>query len=403
MAQLPTVTICGAGIGGLAAALALLRAGFEVQVFEHARELGEVGAGLQLAPDGSRLLIGLGLQAEMEAVVCEAEYKEVRLWNTGERRRLFDLGEDCRKRFGAPFWFVHRGDLHRILLDAVRNLAPDAIHTGKTGTYCHQGAAGVELHFDDGSAARADVLIAADGVHSRLRSQLFDSPRAEFTGMMSWRGIAKMEDLPKDLRGHAGTNWVGPGGHVVTYPLRRGDVMNFVGIVERSDWIVESWSTKGSREECSKDFVNWHSSIHDMIAVLDQPFKWALLGRKPLNSWCRGRVALLGDAAHPTLPFLAHGSIMALEDAVVLTRCLTETPDQPELALRRYQATCMGRANAIVESSAENGRRFHNPVLADVETARTYLDIQWEKEKVRQRYDWLFEYDANTAPLAKHA
>lgn len=400
MVSMPKVLISGAGIGGLTSALALLRLGFEVQVFEQARELGEVGAGLQIAPNGSRILIALGLADQLETVVCEADYKEVRLWNTGERRRLFDLGEDCRKRFGAPYWFVHRGDLHRMLVEAINALAPDAILTGRTGVSCRETAKGVELHFEDGSTASGDVLIGADGVHSRLRGTMFDSPRAEFTGMMSWRGIARMADLPDDLRGHVGTNWVGPGGHVVTYPLRRGEIMNFAGIVERSDWTVESWSTRGTKEECARDFANWHPSIHDMIGVLDRTFKWALLGREPLKSWSRGRVALLGDAAHPTLPFLAQGAIMALEDAAVLARCLKETPERPQIALKRYEATRIGRATAIVNGSAENGKRFHNPLLADPSAARAYLDEQWESERVRQRYDWLFEYDANTVTLA---
>ena len=320
--SMPKVVISGAGIGGLTSALALMKLGFEVQVFEQAPELGEVGAGLQIAPNGSRILMALGLADQLETVVCEADYKEVRLWNTGERRRLFDLGEDCRKRFGAPYWFVHRADLHCMLVEAINALAPDAILTGRTGVSCRETAKGVELHFQDGSSASGDVLIGADGVHSRLRGTMFDSPRAEFTGMMSWRGIARMADLPDDLRGHVGTNWVGPGGHVVTYPLRCGEIMNFAGIVERSDWTVESWSTRGTKEECARDFANWHPSIHHMIGVLDRTFKWALLGREPLKSWSRGRVALLGDAAHPTLPFLAHGAIMALEDAAVLARCL---------------------------------------------------------------------------------
>jgi salicylate hydroxylase len=400
MSNKPSVLIAGAGIGGLTAALALLRRGFEVQVFEQAPELGELGAGLQLAADGTRILQALGLGPKMETVICEAACKEVRLWNTGETRKLFDLGEDSRRRFGAPYWFAHRGDLHRILYEAVATLAPNSVHTGKRCVSYSETGGAVELHFESGGSVRGDVLIGADGVHSRLRDQMFASPRAEFTGIVAWRGMARMEELPLSLRRPVGTNWVGPGGHIVTYPVRRGELMNFSGFVERSDWTIESWSTKGTCEECAKDYEGWNDSVHDIIRVLGHPFKWALIGREPLQTWSLGRATLLGDAAHPTLPFLGHGSIMALEDAFVLARCLDETPDEPQFALKRYEATRVQRTTAIVEGSAENAKRFHNRVLADRERARAYLDEHWQPENVRQRYDWLFEYDATKVPLA---
>nr|WP_043871309.1 FAD-dependent monooxygenase [Celeribacter indicus] len=401
MPKKPKILISGAGIGGLTAALSLLRRGFPVEVYEQAPVLGEVGAGLQIAPDGSRILIELGLEDAMEAVVCEADSKEVRLWNTGERRKLFDLGADSRERFGAPYWFVHRGDLHRVLLDAVLEADPDCVHPGRKCISYSDDGQHVSLQFEDGSTATGDAVICADGVHSILRGQAFASPKPEFTGMMSWRGIARMEDLPEDLRTHAGTNWVGPGGHVVSYALRRGELMNFAGIVERPDWTTESWSTKGTHEECLADFAGWNSSIHDLIRAVDQPFKWALVSRKPLSNWCKGRLTLLGDAAHPTLPFLAHGSIMALEDGYIVARCLDTTPEDPELAFRRFVATRIDRCTAIVDGSAENAKRFHNPLLADHDRAIRYLDEQWAPERVRQRYDWLFEFDAITVPLAE--
>lgn len=401
MQNKPRILITGAGIGGLTAALSLLRRGFPVQVFEQAPILGEVGAGLQIASDGSRVLIALGLQDAMEAIVCEADYKEVRLWNTGERRKLFDLGNDSRERFGAPYWFVHRGDLHRVLLEAVLKCDPDCVRAAKKCVSYSDDGQQVELRFDDGTSATGSAVIAADGVHSVLRSQVFSCPEPEFTGMMSWRGIARMEDLPQDLQTHAGTNWVGPGGHIVTYALRRGELMNFAGIVERPDWKTESWSTRGTHDECIRDFAGWNSSIHQLINATDQLYKWALVGRKPLTSWCRGRLTLLGDSAHPTLPFLAHGSIMAIEDGYIIARCLDEAPDNPEQAFKRFEATRIDRCSAIVDGSAENALRFHNPLLADHDTAVRYLDEQWAPEKVRQRYDWLFEYDAITVPLTE--
>lgn len=403
MTKQSPIFIAGAGIGGLTAALALLQRGFDVRVFEQAAELGELGAGLQISANGSRILRALGLEAALETTVCEAAYKVARIWNTGESRKLFDLGEDSRRRFGAPFWFVHRGDLHRILREAVKALAPDCIHIGKRCVSYSDTGDDVELRFADGSSARGGVLVAADGVHSTLKSQIYASPRAEFIGIMAWRGIAPAEKLPLELREPVGTNWIGPGGHVVTYPLRRGELMNFAGFAERSDWTIEGWSIPGTHDECAADFVGWNEKIHTIIRALAQPYKWALIGRAPLQKWSRGRATLLGDAAHPMLPFLGQGAIMALEDAIVLARCLEDTPEAPQLALRRYEAVRVQRATATVEGSAENAKRFHNPVLADPDQARAYLAHQWDPERVRQRYDWLFEYDALTVPLTKVA
>ncbi|HEY8287988.1 MAG TPA: FAD-dependent monooxygenase, partial [Acetobacteraceae bacterium] len=221
----PRVLIAGAGLGGLTAALALLRRGFDVRVFEQAAELREVGAGVQLGANGTRLLINLGLEAAMQGVVCAATAKEIRLGSTGQSWNTFDLGETSVERFGAPYWMVHRGDFHGVLLDAVRHAAPDAIQAGNGCSGFTQTADGVALHLVNGEQASGDVLIGADGVHSRVRQQMFGQGRAQFTGIMAWRGLVPMERLPAHMRRLVGTNWVGRGGHVVTYPLRRGEVL----------------------------------------------------------------------------------------------------------------------------------------------------------------------------------
>jgi salicylate hydroxylase len=399
MADTP-ILIAGAGIGGLTAAIALQQKGFTVAIYEQAPELGEIGAGLQIAANGTRLLIALGLEEEMAAVACEAEYKEVRLWNTGESRKLFGLGEDSRRRFGAPYWFVHRGDLHRVLMNAVLAHDPDCIHPGKRCVGYTEIEDGVELAFEDGGSATGAALIAADGVHSVLRDQAFSSPKAKFTGMLSWRGIAKMEELSDGLRTMSGTNWVGPGGHVVTYPLRAGELFNFVGIVENRSWTSESWVDPGTRDDCRADLAGWNPAIHELIEKIDQPFKWALIDREPLRQWAMGRLILIGDAAHPTLPFLAQGAIMAIEDGVILARCLEAAGGDPTTAFARFEKTRIERCTAIVDGSSANTTRFHNPQLREHDTAIAYLDDQWEPEKVRQRYDWLFEYDATKVELA---
>lgn len=389
----PHVLIAGAGIGGLTAALALLQRGYDVDIYEQAPALMELGAGVQIAANGTRIFEHLGLRPAFEKIVCEASAKEVRIWNSGQVFKLFDLGEDSVKRFGAPYWFVHRGDMHTILKDAVQALKTDAIHTSARCTGYTEDNGRITLEIADGRRPQGDILVGADGVHSRLREQMFDPAELEFMGIIAWRGLIERKKLPDDLQRMVGTNWVGPGGHVITYPIHGGEWMNFVGFGERDDWRVESWNEKGTHEECGKDFTGWNPAIHNMISLLDQPYKWALVSRPPLQTWSKGRATLLGDACHPTLPFLAQGAIMALEDSIVLTRCLDEYPDAEE-ALLQYQNARVERTTKIVNGSNEAGRRFHNRTLADPDAAVAFMEREWAPDKVRTRYDWLFEYDA---------
>jgi salicylate hydroxylase len=391
--------IAGAGIGGLTAALALLRCGFDVDIFEQADELRELGAGIQLGPNGSRILLALGLGPAMREVVAEPAAKEVRLWSTGETWKLFDLGLDSMERFGAPYWMVHRGDFHRVLRHAVEQAKPGAIHLGCRAIACTERNARPVLVLEDGRQVEGDLVIGADGVHSRLRAHMFGAAEPEFTGLMAWRGIVPMERLPVELRRPVGTNWHGPGSHVVTYPLRRGSLLNFVGVVERDDWRSDSWTEHGTKQECATDFAGWHPLVHAIIDSLDAAYKWALIGRAPMPTWSRGRVTLLGDACHPTLPFLAQGAIMAMEDGVVLARCLEAFPGDVPSALQRYEALRVERTTRVVVGSAANTKRFHNPILVDPARARAYMDREYPPDKGRTLFDWLFEYDAMTASI----
>ena len=393
----PRVLIAGAGLCGLTTALALLQRGFDVRVFEQATELREVGAGVQLGANGTRVLISLGLEAAMRQVICEPDGKEVRLWTTGETWPVFDLGVESVHRYGAPYWMAHRGDFHAVLLAAVRAAAVDAVRAGAACVGFDQSADGVTLRLANGERLTGDVLLAADGVHSAIRQQMFGDGRARFTGIIAWRGLVPMSRLPSHMRRLVGTNWVGHGGHVVTYPLRRGEILNFVGAVERDDWQVESWTEQGTRDECARDLGRWHDDVQAIIRNIDTPYKWALLGREPLAHFARGRVCLLGDAAHPTLPFLAQGANMALEDAVMVARALDAFPVAE--ALQRYEAARLIRTAAIVRGSADNTKRFHNPALGDAATAANYVNREFSADKISQRYDWLYEYDALTQPL----
>jgi salicylate hydroxylase len=392
------IAIVGAGIGGLATALALIRRGHDVKVYEQAPALAEIGAGLQLSANGTEVLDQLGVTAAARAIACEPTGKQIRLWSTGNTWKLFDLGAASVERYGHPYLFIHRADLHRLLLDAVNNASPGNVMTGVRCVGFSQSDSEVTLSFGDGSTATADVLIGADGVHSVIRQSLFGPDQPQFTGCMAWRGLVPMERLPERLRAFVGTNWVGPGGHVVTYPLRGGTLLNFVGIVERDDWKGESWTDAGSREECAADFAGWHEDVHEIIRNIDTPYKWALVGRDPLPQWTDRRVTLLGDACHPTLPFLAQGANMALEDSLVLARCVDQYVDAT-VALKRYEAARIERTTKIVLGSADNAKRFHNPTLADAAGAKAYVDREWQEDRVKARYDWLFEYSAVRAAI----
>lgn len=397
----PPVIIAGAGVAGLVTALSLHQRGIPFHLYEQVAQLAEVGAGLQLSPNGTRVLIDLGLEDALRKVVCEAERKEVRHGLSGQTWKLFDLGQDCRERFGAPYWFVHRGDLQQVLLAALRQRAPEALSVGVGVQSVILQDEQAEVQLSNGQRVPGRAVLGCDGVHSKLRNALVPNDPVQFTGLMAWRGLVPMQALPDHLRvteqRAVGTNWVGPGAHVITYPLRRAQLMNVVGIIERDDWRHESWNHTGSHAELLADFAAWHPDVHALMRSIAQPFKWALVGRPPLTRLTQGRVALMGDAAHPTLPFLAQGANMAIEDGAVMARCLFAAP-VPQ-ALSAFEHARLQRTTLIVNRSLDNAGRFHHPILADVAQAQNYIDREWQPEKVRTRYDWFFEYDPLSVEL----
>ncbi len=399
MKNKPHVLIAGGGIGGLSAALGLLRQGFDVDVYEQAGELREVGAGVQISPNGNRALDYLGAFETLRALSCKTDAKEIRLWNTGETWTLFDLGEEAIERYGFPYITVYRPDLLQVLGEAVRALKTDAIHLGRRCVGADERDGGVSLRIEDGEAIRGDVLIGADGVHSAVRAALFGADRPRFSGMIAWRATIPMERLPEKLRRSVAVNWVGPGGHVVHYPLRAGKLMNFVGVTERADWRVESWTAQGSVEECTHDFRGWHPDIHTLIATAPTLFKWALMEREPMAQWSKGRASLLGDACHPTLPYLAQGAVMAIEDAVVLARALSKYADDIPAALKRYEQARLDITRRKVLGASANTQRFHNRALANEAEAKPYIDREWSRDAILSRYEWVFTDDVTTTPV----
>ena len=394
------VLIAGGGIGGLAAAAALLQRGIDVDVYEQAAELKEVGAGIQISPNGNKVLDAIGVFEALRELSCDPVRKEFRLWNSGRPWPMLSLGQSVIALYGYPYLTVYRPDMHQALADRVRALKPDAIHLASGAVGCAQDAEGAVLALRDGRRVRGDALIGADGVRSVVRHALWGPCDPEFCGMVAWRSLIPMEDLPERLRAPVGSTWIGPGGHAVSYPLRRSRYLNFVATIEGKTWTAPSNTEPGTTEECLADFQGWHEDVQTMIRASPRLLKWALARRDPIPAWTQGRITLLGDAAHATLPFLAQGAVHSLEDGLVLARCLEGVAsDGVPAALRRYEAARIERTSRMVRGATANTERFHSPELATEASAERYLQREWSESPIRERYHWLYEYDARTAPI----
>jgi len=255
----------------------------------------------------------------------------------------------------------------------------------------------VTVKLADDRTFTGDVLVGADGLHSMIRRQLIGPSKPKFPGGVAWRGIIPIDTLPPDVRTAYAQNWIGPTGHFVVYPIRRGELVNVVAHVDRDDWQVESWTELGTKEEMASDFPGWHSNIQTLINSIEKPYKWELFLHPTLPSWSTGRVTLLGDACHPTLPYLASGANMAIEDGYVLARCLRHSAPRYEAALKRYDELRIPRTTDIVNASADNLPRYRHPDLAHPDTAKAYVDRESLDQKNSK--EWLFTYDATTVAI----
>lgn len=353
--------IVGAGIGGLATAMALARKGIGATICERAPELSEAGAGIQISPNATRLLIGWGLGEALDRVAFRPEAVEARGWKRGNPISLTPLGDAMTQRFGAPYLHIHRADMVGMLADAIRG---EPLIDLRLAMACETFDLGGRpaLVAADGRKVAGDVLIGADGIHSAVRFAMFGPEKPRFTGNVAWRGVVPATALKGVRIPPVAGLWMGPGAHFVHYYVRRGELVNFVGIVETDDWQEESWTTRGSKGHLMRDFGDWHPIVKAIVnAAPDEGcFRWALFDRDPIPHWGRGATTLLGDACHPTLPFMAQGACMAIEDAAVLAECLegSGTDEIPE-RLRRYESLRRDRTAAIQLGSRRNAALYH--------------------------------------------
>lgn len=351
------IVIAGAGIGGLCAALALAKHGFDVAIYEQSSHLGEVGAGLQLSPNAIHVLQALGIADKVKAKAFRPKSAVMRHYQTGKTYFTVPLADTATQKYGADYLHVHRADLHRTLLDACQSMEV-SIHLGQAVESYQHDFQNLTIHLANGESLKAGVLIGADGIKSKVQACMLGQTSAEFTGQVAWRGVVEVKKLPYELIKPNANLWVGPGKHFVSYYLRGGDLVNFVAVQERTDWQKESWNEPGDINELRQTFDGWHPEVTKLLAATESCFLWALFDRQPLNQWTDSNVALLGDACHPMLPFLAQGAAMAIEDSYALAHCLASDTDT-HTALQTYQNIRLPRSRDIQLNARKNAALYH--------------------------------------------
>ncbi len=388
------ILIVGAGLGGLAAASCLLEAGYDVEVYEQAPALGEIGAGIQMSANPMHVLRHLGLEDDILRVGVQPGAYVFRLHDTGEVIQEFSLAEEHRRQHGAPYVQLHRADLHDLLAGAARKRKPDVIRLNRRATGFTETDSGVTLHFSDGDSVQGDILVGADGLKSTVGRQIVGEIPATYTGDAAWRITVPVDRLPKPFLPQVMSVFMGPGGHAVCYYLRGGTLLNFVGIIETELASEESWTQKFPWDLLKKDYQGWHPAIQTIIdaADRDQCYRWSLHNRPPVRNWSTQRATLLGDSAHATLPYLAQGAAMAIEDGAVLARALRQAPSIAE-GLDLYQRNRVDRTARIVEISTQNRRLFHLP---SQEAIRAEFS---KRNQGDERNRWLYSYNPLTVEL----
>jgi salicylate hydroxylase len=385
------IAVIGGGIGGLTAALSLHRAGFEVDVYEQAPELTQIGGGINMGPNAVRILRRLGLGEGLDRDGVRPRFTHQRRWQDGRTLQRAPLNPLCEELYGAPHITIHRADLLAVIASGFPR---ERVHLGhRLVGLADKGGDGAEAWFDNGAHIRVGLLVGADGINSVVRTALFGEEAPRFAGCVAYRGLVPVERIA-DLGLEIGSqSWVGPGGHFVHYFVSRGHLLNFVGWTEHDSWNREDWTDRVAPDRALSAFAGWHPQVRRIIAAADICFIWALFDRDPLARWSIGRTTLLGDACHPMYPFMGQGAAQAIEDGAALAACLAAAGDaDPAETLRRYESLRLPRASRLQEMSRANRTRFHMPD-GPAQQAR---DAEWARagDRSPDALRWLYAHDA---------
>jgi salicylate hydroxylase len=383
-----SIAVIGAGIGGLAAALSLRQAGFAVDVYEQAPELTEIGGGINMGPNATRILRRLGLTEGLDREGVRPAGTHQRRWQDGRTLQRAPLNPLCEELYGAPHMTLHRADLLAIIASG---FTVEHIHLGHRLVGLADRADGTEAWFENGAHIIADVVVGADGIHSAVRAALFGEEAPRFAGCVAYRGLVPAERVA-DLGLELGSqSWVGPGAHLVHYFVSHGRLLNFVGWTEHDSWNREDWTDRATIERALAAFKGWHGQVRRIIAAADTCFIWALFDREPLPRWSVGHTTLLGDACHPMYPFMGQGAAQAIEDGAALAACLVAGAGDPAKALRHYERRRLPRVTRLQQMSRANKTRFHMPD-GPAQQAR---DLEWARaaDRAPDALRWLYDFD----------
>lgn len=388
----PRIAILGGGIGGLATSAFLRREGIPATIYEQATELREVGAGLVVAPNAARLLRRLGVLDDFAARAVRLDIGwEFRRWRDGSVLSAEDLASACQQLYGEHTYTAHRADL----LEVLRSAAPGGrVRLGKRCVdLTIRDGGGPVLRFADGEIVEPDVVIGADGIHSVVRGTITGSSPATYSGICAFRALVPSERAPAFARRNAQTLWIGPGHHLVHYPVSAGRSVNLVAFAPAGNDAVESWTATATVEQFLAEFEAWDPRLTELIRAAGTPGRWALPDRLPLRRWSKGPVTLIGDAAHPMFPFFAQGAAQAIEDAAVLARCLADDLDDPPRALRRYETLRIPRASRLQKVSHARSLINHLPDGSE-QQAR---DKSFADADPLVANGWIYDYDPDDA------
>ncbi len=391
------VILVGAGIGGLFAALCLERVGIESILLEKSDELADVGAGIQIGANGSRIIHQLGLQEAIQRYASSPSRGQMMDGQTGRAICSYPLNESSLKRYQLPYYQIHRGDLQRVLVEAVKQRIPNCLRLGSELKEIHQDDKSLSVTINSGEQIKGRALVGCDGIHSRTRELLFEDGTAEYTGNIAWRAVVPLSKLVESVNWQVPKVWVGPGRHLVQYPVSAGDALNLVACVETDVEEAEQWHGNSSADGLSEAFSSWCPEVRATIALAGNALKWGLYERPVLSSWSQGCATLLGDAAHAMLPSLAQGAVMAMEDAEELAHALHSENNTPK-ALQQYEQRRISRCRKVQKVAQGNLNFFHQSSgIKDRLSFKALASLgQGAESIIANRYGWLYGYSGPT-------